>query len=88
MKKRTLSIILVLALLIAGITDSSGSLSFADNVFVDVPEGAFYYDAVNWAIENEITSGTDDVLTAPEKLWKGIDDSGYFLLTSRTFHVE
>ncbi|MGI5875168.1 MAG: S-layer homology domain-containing protein, partial [Bacillota bacterium] len=31
----------------------------AENTFVDVKEGAFYYDAVAWAVANGITNGTD-----------------------------
>lgn len=30
-----------------------------DNPFVDVKEGAYYYDAVLWAVENGITNGVD-----------------------------
>lgn len=28
--------------------------------FVDVPTGSYYYDAVAWAVESGVTSGTDD----------------------------
>jgi len=35
------------------------------NFFVDVPAGAYYYDAVLWAAENGITSGVDDTHFAP-----------------------
>ena len=31
----------------------------AENPFVDVTEGAFYYDAVLWAVENGVTKGVD-----------------------------
>ncbi len=33
--------------------------------FVDVVEGAYYYDAVAWAVENEITSGTTATKFSP-----------------------
>ena len=33
------------------------------NPFVDVPEGAFYYDAVMWAVDLGITTGTQDGTT-------------------------
>ena len=35
------------------------------NFFVDVPAGAYYYDAVLWAVENGITQGTDDTHFSP-----------------------
>ncbi|MBE6992799.1 MAG: S-layer homology domain-containing protein [Ruminococcaceae bacterium] len=36
------------------------------NYFVDVPTDAYYYDAVLWAVENEITKGTDAVHFSPD----------------------
>ena len=35
------------------------------NFFVDVPADAYYYDAVLWAAENGITSGTTDTTFSP-----------------------
>lgn len=35
--------------------------------FVDVPEGAYYYDPVVWAVENGITSGTDETHFSPDR---------------------
>ena len=35
------------------------------NFFVDIPAGAYYYDAVLWAAENGITGGVDDTHFAP-----------------------
>ena len=35
-------------------------------VFVDVPTGSYYEDAVNWAVENGITQGTDDTHFSPD----------------------
>ena len=35
------------------------------NFFVDIPTEAYYYDAVLWAVENGITSGTDAVHFSP-----------------------
>ena len=35
------------------------------NFFVDVPADAYYYDAVLWAVENDITSGVDETHFAP-----------------------
>ena len=39
------------------------------NPFVDVKEGAFYYDAVLWAVNSDpqITTGTDDTHFSPKK---------------------
>lgn len=35
-------------------------------VFVDVPEGSYYEEAVAWAVENGITQGTDDTHFSPD----------------------
>ncbi|PWL77259.1 MAG: hypothetical protein DBY24_08990 [Prevotellaceae bacterium] len=35
------------------------------NFFVDVPADAYYYDAVLWAAENDITGGVDDTHFSP-----------------------
>ena len=35
-------------------------------VFVDVATGSYYEDAVDWAVENGITKGTDDTHFAPD----------------------
>ena len=34
--------------------------------FVDVPTGAYYYDAVAWAVENGVTSGTSATTFSPD----------------------
>lgn len=39
--------------------------NLANLPFVDVPEGAFYYDAVAWALEQGITNGTDETHFSP-----------------------
>ena len=36
-----------------------------ENPFVDVPKGAYYFDAVLWAAENGVTGGVDDTHFAP-----------------------
>lgn len=38
-----------------------------ENPFSDVVEGTYYYDAVLWAVENGITTGTSATTFAPEK---------------------
>lgn len=46
--------------------------TFAENVeepevlpFVDVPAGAYYYDVVAWAVENNVTDGTSSTTFSP-----------------------
>ena len=36
--------------------------------FVDVPADSFYYDAVAWAVENGITTGTSETTFSPDKV--------------------
>ena len=38
------------------------------NFFYDVPNGAYFYEAVKWAVENGITDGVGDNLFAPDQL--------------------
>ena len=38
----------------------------AQNPFVDVKKGAYYYDAVLWAVEQKITSGTSATTFSPD----------------------
>lgn len=37
------------------------------NPFADVPQNAYYYEAVLWALENGITAGTSDVTFSPNQ---------------------
>ena len=37
-------------------------------VFVDVATGSYYEDAVDWAVENGITKGTDDTHFSPDSI--------------------
>lgn len=39
----------------------------AENQFDDVEEGAYYYDAVLWAVENGITAGISDSTFSPDE---------------------
>jgi len=39
----------------------------AQNPFKDVSDGAYYYDAVLWAVENGITNGTSAAAFSPDK---------------------
>lgn len=36
------------------------------NPFTDVPQGAYYYDAVLWAVQQGITNGTSDTAFSPD----------------------
>jgi hypothetical protein len=38
----------------------------SEKKFTDVPEGAYYYDPVYWAVENGITAGTSDTTFTPD----------------------
>ena len=44
----------------------SGGPSVRPNRFTDVKPGAFYADAVSWAVENEITTGTSKTTFSPD----------------------
>ena len=35
--------------------------------FTDVPQGTYYGDAVDWAVENDITSGTSGTEFSPDE---------------------
>ena len=52
-----------------GSTTSVGKPAIRDTgivEFADVRPGSYYYDAVRWAVENDITSGTSDDLFSPD----------------------
>lgn len=66
--KKILSLFIAISLLLTsstfvfadGVTPSANTLSFTD-----VPADAYYYDAVMWAVQNGITSGTSDTTFSP-----------------------
>ena len=63
MKKRIISMLLALSMLISmapGVFASGTS-------FGDVPSGAWYYNAVMWAVENEITGGIGNGNFGPDQ---------------------
>lgn len=39
---------------------------FEEDLFTDTPVGKYYYDAVKWAVENDITSGTSAATFGPD----------------------
>ncbi|MBR5489918.1 MAG: S-layer homology domain-containing protein, partial [Oscillospiraceae bacterium] len=59
MKKKLVSIMLVL-ILVMGLALPASAASFTD-----VAPGAWYEEAVNWAVENGITTGVGNGLFAP-----------------------
>ena len=65
MKKagKALSILFAIILLTGAIGISAMA---APLQFTDVPAGAYFYDAVVWAAENNITNGTSDSEFSPE----------------------
>ena len=60
------------------------SREYNPNPFEDVSEDDYYYDAVLWAVKNNITSGTDETHFAPREsctraqvvtfLWRAMDE--------------
>ena len=71
MKKTILSILMILAL-VCSLLPAAQRVSAAGEddkpVFIDVPENAFYKDAVDWAVENDITKGTDATHFSPKSV--------------------
>ncbi|MDG1877057.1 MAG: S-layer homology domain-containing protein [Acidimicrobiales bacterium] len=41
-------------------------MAFASNTFTDVDEGRYYTDAVGWAADNGVTTGTSATTFSPE----------------------
>ena len=65
MKKRIITILLALTMLMTMIC---AAVVAEGNAFADVPEKAFFYEAVNWAQEEGITQGMHDGLFHPDEL--------------------
>lgn len=63
MKKRILSAILTLCMVCALLPTALA----ANTSFRDVSPKDYYYDAVNWAVENNITAGTSATTFSPNK---------------------
>ena len=66
MTKKTVSILLCLILLLSLGTTALAAPSGSSTSFTDVSSDAYYYDAVLWAVENEITNGTSATTFDPE----------------------
>ena len=63
MKTKTCSVLLALALLVGVLPVSAMA---ANTPFADVSAGAYYAEAVDWAVEQSITTGTSDTTFSPE----------------------
>lgn len=67
--KRFISIILAcLTLLTLSVPAFAAEQTASTPRFVDVKEGAYYYDAVRWAVNSGITAGTDSTHFSPNRL--------------------
>ena len=62
--KKIMTLIAVLALVL---TAGTLPVTAADTDFKDVPDDAYYADAVTWAVEEEITQGTGNGVFSPER---------------------
>ena len=60
MKKRILALALALCMAFSLVP-----MGQAEGVFTDVPESAFFYEPVMWAVENGITTGLDKTHFGP-----------------------
>ena len=49
--------------------------------FTDVPEDAWYYDAVLWAVENGVTDGVSETLFAPNQICTRAEAMGFLWKT-------
>ena len=47
------------------VTASFAEITQSGPLFADVPSDAYYYDAVNWAVANGVTSGTSATMFSP-----------------------
>ena len=65
MKKSVFGIILTLAMIFGLVSFALPQNAFAE-AFTDVSETAYYFEAVRWAVKNEITKGTGASLFMPD----------------------
>ena len=62
--KKMVALLLALVLMAGALPVTAGAV---DTGFTDVPDNAYYADAVVWAVEKEITQGTGGGAFSPEK---------------------
>ena len=58
---------LKLAAGVVGLVGLIATAGFASNTFTDVPAGRYYTDAVDWAFNNGVTTGTSATTFSPEQ---------------------
>ena len=58
---------LKLAAGVVGLVGLCATAGFASNTFTDVPAGRYYTDAVDWAFNNGVTTGTSATTFSPEQ---------------------
>jgi hypothetical protein len=56
-----------LAAAVVGLVGLGATAGFASNTFTDVPAGRYYTDAVDWAFNNGVTTGTSATTFSPEQ---------------------
>ena len=66
-KNRTFRLLLSFVLVITTVTIGIIPVSVAAASFTDVPDEAYYAEAVNWAVDKGITKGTTDSTFSPEE---------------------
>ena len=52
---------------VVGLIGLGATAGFASNTFTDVPAGRYYTDAVDWAFNNGVTTGTSATTFSPEQ---------------------
>ena len=57
---------LKLVVAVVGLVGLGATAGFASSSFTDVPAGRYYTDAVEWAFENGVTTGTSATTFSPE----------------------
>ena len=67
--KKIISIILVFFTVLTLVLPASAAGTNDPKLpFVDVPEGAYYYEAVKWAVQTGVTVGTDSTHFSPKMI--------------------
>ena len=61
MKKKTLAMLLALCMMFSLLPFGAAAAGFDD-----VKSGAYYYDAMRWAVENGIDLGTTEITFSPK----------------------
>ena len=67
MKKRKNLVAALLAGVLLSFTGLEAAGASLPDSFEDVEQGRFYYDAVYWALENGVTTGTSATTFSPEE---------------------